>query len=138
MEQFEDDSSDELLRTPLSRETFEQLLRIFAQMQRATPEQAGGTPPHKEAQQGGSAADWRTSVVTGRAEQNMRRVFIGKMNAKTKKHGPREVPEPVGEVSGIRGFAFVEVANEGEAAKVLALLNRQKLDGSLLRLKIVF
>jgi hypothetical protein len=44
MNPFDDDSLDDLLRSPLTHETFEQLLQIFEDMQRANLEHVGGTP----------------------------------------------------------------------------------------------
>jgi hypothetical protein len=149
MNRFADDSFDELLQKPLTEETFEQLLQICEEIQRANPEPAGGTPLlcNRSTMDDQTDVDGQADCLGG--EQNMKRLFVSNISAKTQKHELRELLEPFGKVSGIRivkdpdaagprGFAFVEVANDAEATKALASLKRQKLGGRLSRSRIVF
>lgn len=71
-------------------------------------------------------------------------LFVGNMSFQTTENELRSVFEPFGEITRIhvvtdretgraRGFAFVELANEEEAAKAMAALNGKDLNGRTLK-----
>lgn len=70
----------------------------------------------------------------------MKRLFVGNMSFRTTETELRALFEPFGEIGEIhvmtdrdtgraRGFAFVEMVNDDEAAKAIAALNGTELDG---------
>jgi RNA recognition motif-containing protein len=74
----------------------------------------------------------------------MKSVFVGNINFETTEAGLRSLFEPFGEIGGIhvvsdretgrpRGFAFVEMSDDVEAANAIADLNGKELDGRSLR-----
>ena len=73
----------------------------------------------------------------------MKNLFVGNMSFQTTESELRALFEPFGEITRIhivtdrdtgraRGFAFVEMANDEEAAKAIAALNGKELDGRAL------
>jgi RNA recognition motif-containing protein len=73
----------------------------------------------------------------------MKNLFVGNMSFKTTETELRSLFEPFGEISRInvitdrdsglaRGFAFVEMSNDEEAAKAIASLNGKEVDGRAL------
>ena len=71
------------------------------------------------------------------------RIFVGNMSFQTTEEELRSIFEPYGEITSInvitdrdtgrpRGFAFVELGNDGEAAKAITELNGKELDGRAL------
>ena len=73
----------------------------------------------------------------------MKNVFVGNMSFETTESGLRSIFEPFGEITRVnlitdrdtgraRGFAFVEMANDEDAAKAIAALNGTELDGRAL------
>lgn len=74
----------------------------------------------------------------------MKSIFVGNMSFQTTEAALRGLFEPFGQVTRIhiptdretgqkRGFAFVEMANDEEAAKAITGLNGKELDGRALR-----
>jgi cold-inducible RNA-binding protein len=74
----------------------------------------------------------------------MKSVFVGNMNFESTEGDLRTLFEPFGEIARIyivsdrdtgqpRGFAFVEMADDTEAANAIADLNGKELDGRSLR-----
>jgi cold-inducible RNA-binding protein len=74
----------------------------------------------------------------------MKSVFVGNLSAATSEEGLRTLFEPFGEVARIsmisdretgqpRGFAFVEMANDSEAAQAMAGLNGREVAGRAMR-----
>ena len=74
----------------------------------------------------------------------MKNLYIGNMSFKTTESELRAMIEPFGTVTRIhmamdretgrpRGFAFVEMANDDEAAKAIAGLNGKEVDGRSLK-----
>ncbi len=70
----------------------------------------------------------------------MKNLFVGNMSFDTTEGELRSIFEPYGEITSIyivtdrdtgrpRGFAFVELADDGEAAKAITELNGKELDG---------
>ncbi len=70
----------------------------------------------------------------------MKKLFVGNMSFDTREGELRAIFEPYGEITSIqvmtdrdtgrpRGFAFVELADDGEAAKAITELNGKELDG---------
>ncbi len=73
----------------------------------------------------------------------MKNLFVGNMSFRTTESDLRALFEPFGEVTRVhivtdrdtgraRGFAFVEMANDEDAAKAIAALNGKDLDGRAL------
>lgn len=73
----------------------------------------------------------------------MKNVFVGNMSFQTTEDELRALFEPFGEITRIqvmtdrdtgrsRGFAFVEMANDEEAAKAIAALNGKEVGGRAL------
>ncbi len=78
-----------------------------------------------------------------RKERKMKNLFVGNMSFNTTEHELRAIFEPYGEITRInivtdrdtgraRGFAFVELTDDGEAAKAITELNGKELDGRAL------
>lgn len=74
----------------------------------------------------------------------MKNLFVGNMNFQTTESDLRELFAPFGQVTRVhvavdretgraRGFAFVEMANDEEAAKAIAALNGKEFEGRNLR-----
>ncbi len=70
----------------------------------------------------------------------MKKLFVGNLSFDTREGELRSIFEPYGEITSIqvmtdrdtgrpRGFAFVELADDGEAAKAITELNGMELDG---------
>jgi cold-inducible RNA-binding protein len=73
----------------------------------------------------------------------MKNVFVGNMSFEATEGGLRSLFEPFGEITRIqlitdrdtgraRGFGFVEMSNDEEAAKAIAALNGTQMDGRAL------
>ncbi len=73
----------------------------------------------------------------------MKNLFVGNMSFQTTEDELRSIFEPYGEITRIqvmtdrdtgraRGFAFVELADDEEAAKAITELNGKELDGRAL------
>jgi RNA recognition motif-containing protein len=73
----------------------------------------------------------------------MKNLFVGNMSFSTTESDLRAIFEPFGEITQVnvitdrdtgraRGFAFVEMSNDEEAAKAIAALNGKELDGRAL------
>ena len=73
----------------------------------------------------------------------MKNLFVGNMSFSTTESDLRSIFEPFGEITRVnvvtdrdtgraRGFAFVEMTNDEEAAKALAALNGKEVDGRAL------
>ena len=73
----------------------------------------------------------------------MKNLYVGNMSFQTTESDLRTVFEPFGEITRInvvtdrdtgraRGFAFVEMSNDEEAAKAIGALNGKELDGRAL------
>ncbi len=73
----------------------------------------------------------------------MKNVFVGNMSFETTESGLRSIFEPFGEITRVnvitdrdtgraRGFAFVEMTNDEEAAKAISALNGTQMDGRAL------
>lgn len=73
----------------------------------------------------------------------MKNVFVGNMSFEATESGLRSIFEPFGEITRIqlitdrdtgraRGFGFVEMANDEEAAKAIAALNGTEMNGRAL------
>ena len=73
----------------------------------------------------------------------MKNLFVGNMSFQTTESELRTLFEPFGEISRVnvitdrdtgqaRGFAFVEMAHDEEAAKAIASLNGKEVDGRAL------
>ena len=73
----------------------------------------------------------------------MKNVFVGNMSFEATESGLRSIFEPFGEITRIqlitdrdtgrpRGFAFVEMSNDEEAAKAITALNGTQMDGRAL------
>ena len=73
----------------------------------------------------------------------MKNLFVGNMSFDTTEGALRAIFEPYGEITSIniitdrdtgrpRGFGFVELADDGEAAKAITELNGKELDGRAL------
>ena len=73
----------------------------------------------------------------------MKKLFVGNMSFDTKEGELRSIFEPYGEITRIqvmtdrdtgraRGFGFVELADDGEAAKAITALNGKEVDGRAL------
>ena len=73
----------------------------------------------------------------------MKNLFVGNMSFQTTESELQALFEPFGEITRIqvmtdrdtgrsRGFAFVEMANDEEAAKAIAALNGKEVDGRAL------
>jgi cold-inducible RNA-binding protein len=73
----------------------------------------------------------------------MKNVFVGNMSFDATESGLRSIFEPFGEITGVRlitdrdtgrarGFGFVEMSNDEEAAKAITALNGTQLDGRAL------
>jgi cold-inducible RNA-binding protein len=73
----------------------------------------------------------------------MKNLFIGNMSFKTTETDLRSLFEPFGQVSRVnvvtdrdtgqaRGFAFVEMDDDGEALKAISSLNGKDVDGRAL------
>lgn len=74
----------------------------------------------------------------------MKNLFVGNMSFKTTESDLRVLFEPFGHITRVhvamdretgrtRGFAFVEMANDEEAAKAIAALNGKEVDGRNLK-----
>jgi len=70
----------------------------------------------------------------------MKNLFVGNMSFQTTESEMRAMFEPFGEITRVqvitdrdtgraRGFGFVEMANDDEAAKAIAALNGKEVDG---------
>src|SRR5438876_8698787 len=75
----------------------------------------------------------------------MKNLFVGNMSFHTSESDLRTLFEPYGEITRIhlptdretgraRGFAFVEMASDDEAAKAMTALNGKELDGRVLNI----
>jgi len=73
----------------------------------------------------------------------LKKLFVGNMSFDTTESELRSIFEPYGEITSIniitdldtcrpRGFGFVELADDGEAAKAITELNGKELDGRAL------
>ena len=73
----------------------------------------------------------------------MKNLFVGNMSFSTTESDLRAIFEPFGEITRVnvvtdrdtgraRGFAFVEMTNDEEAAKAIAALNGKEVDGRAL------
>ena len=73
----------------------------------------------------------------------MKNVFVGNMSFEATEGGLRSLFEPFGEITRVqlitdrdtgraRGFGFVEMSNDEEAAKAIAALNGTQMDGRAL------
>ena len=73
----------------------------------------------------------------------MKNVFVGNMSFETTESGLRSIFEPFGEITSVnlikdrdtgraRGFGFVEMSNDDEAAKAITALNGTQMDGRAL------
>ena len=73
----------------------------------------------------------------------MKNLFVGNMSFQTTESDLRSLFEPFGEITRIqlmtdrdtgraRGFGFVDMANDEEAAKAIAALNGKEVDGRAL------
>ena len=73
----------------------------------------------------------------------MKNLFVGNMSSQTTENELRSIFEPYGEITRIqvmtdrdtgrpRGFAFVDLADDGEAAKAITELNGKELEGRAL------
>ena len=73
----------------------------------------------------------------------MKNVFVGNMSFETTESSIRSIFEPFGEITRVnlitdrdtgraRGFGFVEMSNDEEAAKAIAALNGTQMDGRAL------
>jgi RNA recognition motif-containing protein len=73
----------------------------------------------------------------------MKNLFVGNMSFQTTESELRSLFEPFGEISRVnvitdrdtgqaRGFAFVEMAHDDEAAKAISSLNGKEVDGRAL------
>ena len=73
----------------------------------------------------------------------MKNVFVGNMSFEATESGLRSIFEPFGEITRIqlitdrdtgraRGFGFVEMSDDEEAAKAIAELNGTQMDGRAL------
>ena len=73
----------------------------------------------------------------------MKNLFVGNMSFSTTESDLRSLFEPFGEIARVsvvtdrdtgraRGFAFVEMNNDEEAAKAIAALNGKEVDGRAL------
>jgi len=73
----------------------------------------------------------------------MKNLFVGNMSFSTTEGDLRSIFEPFGEITRVsvvtdrdtgraRGFAFVEMNNDDEAAKAIAALNGKEVDGRAL------
>ncbi len=78
-----------------------------------------------------------------RKEREMKSLFVGNMNFDTTEGELRAIFEPYGEITRIRmitdrdtgrprGFGFVELADDGEAARAIKELDGKELDGRAL------
>ena len=78
-----------------------------------------------------------------RKERKMKNLFVGNMSFQTTESELRSIFEPYGEITRIqvmtdrdtgqaRGFAFVELADDEQAAKAITELNGKELDGRAL------
>ena len=74
----------------------------------------------------------------------MKSLFVGNMNFQTTESDLRALFEPLGKITRVhmamdrgtgraRGFAFVEMANDEEAAKAIAALNGREVGGRKLK-----
>ena len=74
----------------------------------------------------------------------MKKLYVGNMSFDTREGELRSIFEPYGEITSInvitdretgqpRGFAFVELADDGEAAKAITELNGKELGGRALK-----
>ena len=73
----------------------------------------------------------------------MKNVFVGNMSFEATESGLRSIFEPFGEITRVqlitdrdtgraRGFGFVEMSNDADAAKAIAALNGTQMDGRAL------
>ena len=73
----------------------------------------------------------------------MKSLYVGNMSFNTTESDLRAIFEPLGEITRInvvtdrdtgqaRGFAFVEMSNDEEAAKAIGAVNGKELDGRAL------
>jgi cold-inducible RNA-binding protein len=73
----------------------------------------------------------------------MKNVFVGNLSFESTEGGLRSIFEPFGEITRVnvitdrdtgraRGFAFVEMSNDEEAAKAITALNGTEMDGRAL------
>ncbi|HTS68833.1 MAG TPA: RNA-binding protein [Terriglobia bacterium] len=70
----------------------------------------------------------------------MKNVFVGNLSFESTESGLRSIFEPYGEITSVnlitdretgraRGFGFVEMSNDEEAAKAITALNGTQMDG---------
>ena len=73
----------------------------------------------------------------------MKNVFVGNMSFETTESGLRSIFEPFGEITSVnlitdrdtgraRGFGFVEMSSDEEAARAITALNGTQMDGRAL------
>jgi cold-inducible RNA-binding protein len=73
----------------------------------------------------------------------MKNVFVGNLSFESTEGGLRSIFEPFGEITRVniitdrdtgraRGFAFVEMSNDEEAARAITALNGTQMDGRAL------
>ena len=73
----------------------------------------------------------------------MKNVFVGNLSFEATEGGLRSIFEPFGEITRVqlitdrdtgraRGFGFVEMSNDEDAAKAIAALNGTEMDGRAL------
>jgi RNA recognition motif-containing protein len=76
-------------------------------------------------------------------KNGMKNVFVGNMSFETTEMGLRSIFEPFGEITRVqlitdrdtgrpRGFGFVEMSTDEEAAKAITALNGTQMDGRAL------
>jgi cold-inducible RNA-binding protein len=85
-----------------------------------------------------------TLAARSYGEKSMKNLFVGNMNFQTTESDLRALFEPFGQVTRVhiatdrdtgraRGFAFVEMANDEEAAKAIAALDGKEVGGRNLK-----
>ncbi len=73
----------------------------------------------------------------------MKNIYVGNMSFEATESGLRSIFEPFGEITSVRlitdrdtgrprGFGFVEMSNDEEAAKAITALNGTQMDGRAL------
>lgn len=91
----------------------------------------------------GPALLWRRGDIGIKEKKKMKSLFVGNMNFRTTESELRALFEPYGEITRLqvmtdretgrsRGFAFVELAREEDAAKAIAELNGTEFAGRAL------
>ena len=75
----------------------------------------------------------------------MKNVFVGNMSFESTESGLRSIFEPFGQITRVnlitdretgraRGFGFVEMSNDEDAARAIAALNGTQMDGRALNM----